>query len=270
MKETAQHFKSFIAEDLPITVNYVGESFCDETFYFKRQCYDCHSLEYIISGTGVLNINGKTYEPQKDDIFFLAKNSHHEYYCNKENSWHKIYISFEGKLADELVNEYLVKDKYLFESTGLGDIFRRIYDISINDAYDYRMRNDLMLPELIKVFITLKRNSVARPMSLAEKIKSKLDLNLQKKYTINDLSKDLCYTNNHLINVFQAEYGETPYQYLSKKRIELAKEYLQTSSISVSEIAEMLCFAEPQYFSNRFKQATGVTPTKYRANMLEK
>ncbi len=270
MKETAQHFKAFIEEPLPITVNYVGESFCDETFYFKRQCYDCHSFEYIISGTGVLHINGKTYEPKKDDIFFLAKNSQHEYYCTKENPWHKIYISFEGKLADAFVNEYLAKEQYLFENTGLNDVFRRIYDISVNDTYDYRLRNDLILPQLMKVFITLKRNSVSRPMSLAEQIKSKLDLNLQKKYTINDLSKEMCYTNNHLINVFRAEYGETPYQYLSKKRIELAKEYLQTSSISVSEIAEMLCFTEPQYFSNRFKQATGVTPTKFRAKMLEK
>ncbi len=264
MKETAQHFKSFIDDKLPLTVNYVGESFCDETFYFQRQCYECHSLEYIISGTGILHINGKTYEPKDDDIFFLAQSSSHEYYCTKESPWHKIYISFEGNLADEFVKNYLIQDKYVYENTGLHEVFRRIYEISINESYDYRQRNDLILPELMKIFLSIQRSSSVKPLSLAEKIKSTLDMNLQKKYTVNDLSKKLSYTNNHLINVFQKEYGETPYQYLSKRRVELAKEYLKTSSMSVSEIAEMLCYTDAQYFSTCFKRATGMTPSQYR------
>ncbi len=264
MKETAQHFKSFIDDELPITVNYVGESFCDETFYFKRQRYECHSLEYIISGTGILNINGKTYEPKTDDVFFLAKNSRHEYYCTKENPWHKIYISFDGSLADTFVNDYLSEDKYVYENTGLNEVFKRIYNISINEAYDYRQRNDLMLPELMKIFISIKKNSSLKPLILAEKIKAKLDMNLQRKYTINDLSNEMSYTSNHLINTFQEEYGETPYQYLSKRRIELAKEYLKTSSMSISEIAEKLCYTDAQYFSTCFKKVTNFTPTQYR------
>lgn len=265
MKETAQHFKAFINEELPLTVNYVGESFCDETFYFKRQCYECHSLEYIISGTGILHINGKTYEPKADDVFFLSKDSSHEYYCTKDNPWHKIYISFEGDLADTFVNDYLTKNKYVYENTGLSDVFRRIYGISVNEAYDYRQRNDLMLPELMKVFLSIKKSSSLKPLSLAEKIKSILDMNLQRKFTINDLSNELSYTNNHLINTFQDEYGETPYQYLTRRRIELAKEYLKTSSMSISEIAEKLCYTDAQYFSTCFKKFTKMTPTQYRA-----
>ncbi len=264
MKETAQHFKSFIDDELPLTINYVGESFCDESFYFKRSCYECYSLEYIICGTGILHINGKTYEPKTDDVFFLAKGSRHEYYCTKENPWHKIYISFEGSLADAFVKEYLTKEKYVYENTGLIEAFKRIYRISTNEAYDYRQRNDLMLPELMKIFVSIKKNSSLKPLSLAEKIKVKLDMNLQRKYTINDLSSDLSYTNNHLINTFQNEYGETPYQYLTKRRIELAKEYLKTSSMSISEIAEKLCYTDAQYFSTCFKKFTGMTPTQYR------
>ncbi len=269
MKETSQNFKAFVGDDLPLVVNYVGESFCDETFYFKRNKASEYALEYIVSGIGTLNINGQTVYPKKDDIFFLSKNSKHDYYCSSENPWHKIFITFNGDLADQLVKGYLTENVHIYDGTGLGNIFLNIYKISVNETYDYNERHDRILVELMKIFISIKSNGNIKALDLPDTIKKLLDMNLQKPYTITQLSEHLNYTDNHIINVFQQKFGKTPYQYFMQRKLELAKEYLETSQLSVAEIAEQLCYADPQYFATCFKKATGFTPSQYRKQKVE-
>ncbi len=264
-KEIVHNFRYFLDHTLPITVHYVGESYCDKNFYFKRDCHDCYSLEYIVSGSGTLKINNQIYYPKAGDIFFLPKNSKHEYFCSKESvPWHKLFFSFDGRLAERFVNEYLIKDLYVFENTELYDSFKTIMETANRESYSQAQRNDMILPEIFKIFLKIKRTYNLKPSTLAEKIKVRLDHNLQKKYTINDLAKSFAYSANHIINVFQSEYGETPYQYIARKRIELACEYLTTTSMSISKIAEILCYSDSQYFSKCFKKATGYSPYKYR------
>ncbi len=264
-KETCYNFKFFIDKTLPFKIYFTGESHCDKDFYFKRNSHSCYSFEYIVSGSGVLNINDKTYYPKTGDIFFLSKNSTHEYYCTKDEPWHKIFISFDGPIAEGLIDKYLPKDEYLFKNTGLYDVFKETLNISRDISFDYNQKNDSVLSLLLKIFLKINRTYAIKPIfSLAEKIKYLLDINIQSKYSINDLAKELSYSSNHIIKVFRAEYGETPYQYISKKRISLAKEYLVSTSMSVQKIADTLNYADAQYFSNCFTKAVGVTPKRFR------
>ncbi len=222
------------------------------------------SLEYIISGKGTLKINGREYEVAGDDIFFLSMGSNHEYYSDKNNPWEKIYVSFSGYIAEELVKSYLPKNRYVFESTGSKEAFAKIFESAMDEGLSFEEKNDLIIVELIKILLSIKNSSDSRELSLAEIIKNTLNKNIQKPYTIKQLSIDLNYTQNYLIDIFQAEYNETPYKYLCKKRIELAEEYLETTQFSIAEIADLLCYADSQYFSTCFKKAVGVTPSKYR------
>ncbi len=264
MKEIIQNFKPYIDSDLPLQVQYIGESFCDETFYFKRNNYEAYSLEYIIDGEGTLNINGKTYHPKSGEIFFLSKHSKHEYFSQKENPWHKIYILFNGFLADELVRGYIPENSYVFTVPETEDIFKEIYKIASEKGENYREKHDIIIPKIVEIFLKIKNSGTSEATDLAHKIKKSLDMNLQKSYTLKELASELNYTDNHLINIFRERFGETPYQYYSKNKIRLAGEYLVSTQLSIGEIAEMLCYTDPQYFSACFKKNMGVTPCEYR------
>jgi histidine kinase len=54
-------------------------------------------------------------------------------------------------------------------------------------------------------------------------------------------------------------------EYINKYRIEVACELLRTSDQPISEVAFEVGFSSQKYFSTAFKQATGKTPTEYRA-----
>jgi AraC-like DNA-binding protein len=58
--------------------------------------------------------------------------------------------------------------------------------------------------------------------------------------------------------------GQNAQQHIHEKLIEKAKEYLTTTSFSVSEVAYALGFEHPQSFNKLFKKKTEETPLSYR------
>jgi len=67
-----------------------------------------------------------------------------------------------------------------------------------------------------------------------------------------------------LYNKMKAITGAGAKEYISKIRIEKAKSLIETTSITIAEIAEMTGFASQSYFSTAFKSHTGMTPSQYK------
>ena len=65
---------------------------------------------------------------------------------------------------------------------------------------------------------------------------------------------------------FKKIFKMSPVRFVTKMRIDYAKELLVTNRRSVSEIAEMCGFSNTYYFSNVFKKQTGFSPSQYTVN----
>ncbi|QPP10671.1 helix-turn-helix transcriptional regulator [Streptomyces bathyalis] len=72
------------------------------------------------------------------------------------------------------------------------------------------------------------------------------------------------YSRYHFVRAFKATYGESPGQYLSRRRIERAEELLRSANLSVTEICMAVGFTSLGTFSARFKKQTGTSPSAYR------
>lgn len=64
--------------------------------------------------------------------------------------------------------------------------------------------------------------------------------------------------------IFKSLTGQTPMDYLTGLRMDRAKELMLDNGARVRDIAERVGFRDEYYFSRRFKQTTGLTPTAYR------
>ncbi|MGW2563804.1 helix-turn-helix transcriptional regulator [Streptomyces sp. NPDC001514] len=73
------------------------------------------------------------------------------------------------------------------------------------------------------------------------------------------------YSRFHFVRAFKTVYGETPGQYLSRRRTERAEDLLRTVDLSVTEICHLVGFSSLGTFSTRFRMRTGLTPSEYRA-----
>jgi AraC-like DNA-binding protein len=68
----------------------------------------------------------------------------------------------------------------------------------------------------------------------------------------------------HYFVTFKRCTGSTPIDYFIRLRMERARELLATTSCSVKEIAGVLGYDDPLYFSRVFKAVNQITPTQYR------
>lgn len=79
-----------------------------------------------------------------------------------------------------------------------------------------------------------------------------------------DIANEVGLNASYLSRLFKKEVGEPITEYLTRYRIEKAKELLKDNTMRLREIAEMVGFNDVSYFSNTFKKVAGMSPTEYR------
>ena len=82
--------------------------------------------------------------------------------------------------------------------------------------------------------------------------------------SIKYFAEQLHLSPNYLSDLLKKETGKNGTEHIQYYVIELAKNKLLSSSVSIGEIAYDLGFEYPQYFSKMFKKNTGMTPVEYR------
>ena len=88
--------------------------------------------------------------------------------------------------------------------------------------------------------------------------------NYPSKITIRELSSICHCSDSHLSHIFKRRVGVNIITYINKFRIEDAKIHLESSNISISEIALNTGFNDPNYFSRIFMNLVGISPKEYR------
>lgn len=91
-----------------------------------------------------------------------------------------------------------------------------------------------------------------------------IEAHLDEELTLEQLSRQVGYSEYHLSRKFKAETGENIRDYIKYARIERAKLLLASLKLSIKEIAEQLCFCAPSHFARVFREVIGQLPQEYR------
>ena len=91
-----------------------------------------------------------------------------------------------------------------------------------------------------------------------------MEQNYRVWYKNEEYAKMCGISKFHFIHLFTECKGCSPSKYKSNILIEKAAELLAITDIPVNEIADMLGFDDPLYFSKKFKTAYGLSPSQYR------
>ena len=74
-----------------------------------------------------------------------------------------------------------------------------------------------------------------------------------------------CYLSpNYFGDLVKKETGKTPIEFIQQKIIDIAKEELHSTDVTITEVAYRLGFQSSQHFNRYFKRCTGMTPTEFR------
>lgn len=84
------------------------------------------------------------------------------------------------------------------------------------------------------------------------------------------LCRELGLSRASLFNKIKSITGTGAKEYITKIRIEKAKELIEKTDMNIAEISEKTGFASQSYFSTAFKGYTGITPSQYRQQHKKK
>ena len=97
-----------------------------------------------------------------------------------------------------------------------------------------------------------------------EKAKHYLTDHLTQEIRTDDIAEAVGLSPYHLSRLFKTHTGLTLREYLTRERIEAAKQLLAVSDRTIPQIASLLRFCDQSYFTMVFRRQTGQTPGEYR------
>ena len=107
----------------------------------------------------------------------------------------------------------------------------------------------------------------APPQLTPKRLRLALDYihsHLHTDIALADIAGVVGVSQYHFARLFKNAVGQAPHQYLVSQRIEKAKRLLQTSDLSVGEIAHALGFDSHSRFTTQFRKRLGVSPSEFR------
>lgn len=101
-------------------------------------------------------------------------------------------------------------------------------------------------------------------MIALRRVHDHIDRHFAEPIALADLARLSGMSKFYLVRAFRSTYGETPIRYLTRRRIERAKDLLRSANLTVTEVCMMVGFASLGSFSSRFTELVGESPVAYR------
>jgi len=102
-------------------------------------------------------------------------------------------------------------------------------------------------------------------LSRINRVMDYIEVNLGETHTLEDLASVANFSRFHFHRIFTAMTGETPFQFLTRLRVEKAAALLVNNRrMTIGEVAFQCGFSGLALFSRTFRQFFGVSPTAWR------
>ncbi|WP_254476193.1 helix-turn-helix domain-containing protein [Brevibacillus sp. HB1.4B] len=125
-------------------------------------------------------------------------------------------------------------------------------------------QNQIRFQQLLHlIWSHAEQQSTIETSNVVDQTLSYIHTNYAEPITLDDLANRAGLTPRYYSEVFKKKVGKSPIEYLTSCRMEHAKTLLRESNKRLREVARLVGYADEFYFSRRFKQQIGVSPTVF-------
>ena len=172
------------------------------------------------------------------------------------NACHNLYYFITSQLEERGISDFPY-------AVGIAGQLNRMDDLDtiLKWLSDFR-------DAVVRVLETYKVRRTDRYVELARKF---VEDHYSEKIGLNQVALQLGVSVGHLSSSFKRQTGKNFLDYVTEYKVEKAKELMESEEgYMMYEIADMLGFETPFYFSRVFKKVTGMSPRDYETSKAEK
>ncbi|MFD1886891.1 AraC family transcriptional regulator [Paenibacillus wenxiniae] len=97
-----------------------------------------------------------------------------------------------------------------------------------------------------------------------------IEQHYREPLTLEQLAEMAGLSRNYYVSLFKKQYGESVVHYITHLRMEHARRLMANPELRLRDIAHQIGYNDEFYFSRKFKQETGITPSAYIRNHTRK
>jgi AraC-like DNA-binding protein len=86
----------------------------------------------------------------------------------------------------------------------------------------------------------------------------------QSQILLDTAAREACLSTFHFHRLFRSTFGETPHDFLTRRRMDHARHLLASGEMTVTEVCLEVGYSSLGSFSSKFQNTMGVSPTQYQ------
>lgn len=256
--------------------------YVQETGYFKlkeshrsyHQNLDSYLVVMVLSGSGTLMYDGKTYELKEGSVFFVDCMVPYYHQSNEKDPWELIWVHFYGATSKEYYQIFSENSGPTFIPQSFSELYEKLNNLlEINTRSD--LPTEVLSSRLIMELLSIILQNVivsAEPQhpnfQKMHEIRKYLDEHYREKFSLDQLSEQFFISKYHLSREFKKHFGVTPNHYVIAKRITLVKKLLRFSDYTLEEITQYSGFYDTSYLNKQFKKSEGINASDFRKKWI--
>ncbi|MCH4172702.1 MAG: AraC family transcriptional regulator [Lactobacillus sp.] len=256
-------------QDFPLYCDSIGYQWQQDPMTRKNGYYAFHWLQSEM-GTGIVTVAGQEFTLAPNQGIFIAKGVPHHYESSDpDKDWQTAFFTFDGTLAQSLV-DYLGVTDYLYVPSPSAELmtfptekFEQFNQHSIAAILDQST-------EIYRFVMLLKQNDALKAFNRQSKeitlpIIEYITQHYMKPISNQELAEVTQYSVTYQNRVFKQAYNITPLQYLTEYRLQKARELLLSKpEWEIKRIGAIVGFQDTSQFIHQFKRIHKVTPQQFK------
>lgn len=201
--------------------------------------------------------DGQAHEATRGNLLLYPAGCWHEEQSDDSSPVDNIYLSFYGKIGDQVLLLEDINQRVL-------PMVRWLWQEKSRDAEQYNHVKDhyfqIIMAEVRRILET--EGATGQLESLYEFIEQ----NLNAALTVDLLAKQFSMSKFHFIRTFKSLTGKTPMEEVRRLRLESARDLIWRTNLPLKSIAERVGFANEYHLSRLFHKHFGRSSKTYRTS----
>ncbi|WP_026690317.1 helix-turn-helix transcriptional regulator [Alteribacter aurantiacus] len=277
---------------MPVFIKCGKGSFKQSQKHFWRT-FEVFDLLIVEKGTLYMKEVDDEYEVQQGEYLLLAPGLRHGGFkgCEEDTRFFWVHFVFPGSytLADNKLFDWshvLVREStftepadFLLHIPRYGKIQNKERVENLLDHLSLLNHSQSPMDKMkqqslfYEGLLLLQQEAIQLPTS-AERVAEETIHFIREHYadsalTLTNIAKELLYHPDYVSRCLKRVTGLTPVQYVSRYRLEVAKDLLITTNMDLGAISTEVGIQDRSYFSRLFKRVEGISPREFR-RMREK
>lgn len=261
-----------------LAVYQYGHHKCPKSHFYGPSKREYYLFHFVVKGKGIYKCGGKEFSIEKGMGFLIKPGEETFYQADRNDPWEYYFVAFHGIIAQKIIKEIVWSEGYIFYAEN-EDIIKRCMKNLCKEKETCAWSEYKVLGELYLLLAELiRQKSLQNEMSVNEKTESALEravVYIKENATSPDccvagIAKHVNMDRTSLYRLFKRRFGISIIQYLRNYRMDKAASLLQSTDLTVKEIAVKVGMPDYPHFCKSFKVHNGYSPLEYRNKFRKK